>query len=298
MFSQITWINGASKYIGLVTFATLLVMVNNDNWKLNWTPKSLCRWMVYFDALAFVCVYVGQSLTTDATSCETTNLYYVIGDGIWSLKDACKYAFIVHKSCVIANAHVRQRKRLTFVSATCSLLIYWIYMYGAYSFVAPCPGNMEGVVWPQALLYAFWTFVEISASVVVLRKFYSIIAQLKDADMEHAQYRMVKVREEFRLLISCTLMVVVTVFQVARALNPMLTEVRIAPIVFVYVQLLLVLGSQMDPGMQSRETQQLSDSIRKAGNDLARASNHKISTMPEGLCQQRRRSGSQPANLP
>ncbi|KAI8614677.1 hypothetical protein BC830DRAFT_1126130 [Chytriomyces sp. MP71] len=177
-------------------------------------------------------------------------------------------------------------------------------MYGAYSFVEPCPGNLEGEVWPQALLYAFWTIVEISASVVVLRKLYSIIAQLKDAEMGHAHYRIVKMREEIRLLISCTLMVVVTLFQAARAMNSLLTDVRIAPIVFVYVQLLLVLGSQREPGikgetgMQSHKAQHLSETIRRAGNDLTRATNPNISGIQEGVCQHRRRSNSQPAHIP
>lgn len=67
--STITFFANANDKAGLITFATLLVMMLTGMTSLDFSPKSLVRWMIYLDAFAFVVYYSGEMFSDGLTGC-------------------------------------------------------------------------------------------------------------------------------------------------------------------------------------------------------------------------------------
>ncbi|KAJ3030201.1 UNVERIFIED_CONTAM: hypothetical protein HDU68_009842 [Siphonaria sp. JEL0065] len=200
--------------MGMVTFATIVMMFSNNIWQLDFTPRTWVRWMIYLDALAFL---------------------------VASFKDAFKYGYICYKSLSICGHKVRWP---CYVVVVISLLLYWLLCIQAYGFSMPgCPGQFKSQA-PRVTLYLYWTCVDVVASVMVVNKMRAVVANSKGANADSSVYYIIKFREELRLVVAAVGLCSVTILSVIHAVNPDFNALNIWRIVFVYIQLLMVMGSQ------------------------------------------------------
>ncbi|KAJ3291387.1 hypothetical protein HDU79_002454 [Rhizoclosmatium sp. JEL0117] len=142
MGSASDWLIATNNSMGMIAFAMVMMMINMDMWRIDSHPRSWVRWMVYFDATAFTVLYAYQ-LTADLFhTCQQVNAILLLAEFIWSIKDAFKYGFIIHKSLLINNMHM---KWPPYAAAATSLVFYWVYMLQYYGFgegcIPPLPGN-------------------------------------------------------------------------------------------------------------------------------------------------------------
>ncbi|KAJ3079524.1 hypothetical protein HDU99_010677 [Rhizoclosmatium hyalinum] len=227
--------------MGMVSFATVVMMFANNIWQLDSTPRTWVRWMIYCDALAFFIAYVGTCANDLMPECWKQNAYWLAADLVWSFKDAFKYGYIAYKALSICGIKTRWPAYATVVG---SLILYWILCYQAYGFTMPdCPGQFKSQV-PRVILYLYWTVVDVVASAMILWKMSQVVANSKGANADSSVYYIIKFREEIRLLVVAFGMLAVTILSIIHAANPDFNALNIWRIVFVYVQLLLVMGSQ------------------------------------------------------
>ncbi|KAJ3072209.1 hypothetical protein HDU98_004051 [Podochytrium sp. JEL0797] len=247
-----TWFNETNNSMGMVTFATVIMMFANNIWQLDTTPKTWVRWMVYFDAVAFLIAYIGTCVSDLTPACWQQNAFGLAADLVWSFKDAFKYGYIAYKAISICGIKVRWPCHATVVV---SLILYWLLCIQAYGFSMPdCPGQFKSQG-PRIALYLYWTLVDVVASAMIVWKMTKVVANSKGANADTTIYYMIKFREELRLLVASVGMLAVTVLSIAHAVNPDFNALNIWRIVFVYVQLLLVMGSQkVVAGASSRQS--------------------------------------------
>ena len=67
--STIEFFAQANDKAGLITFATILVMMLTGMTSLDFSPRSLVRWMIYLDAFAFVVYYSGSMFLDGISPC-------------------------------------------------------------------------------------------------------------------------------------------------------------------------------------------------------------------------------------
>ncbi|KAI9346490.1 hypothetical protein BDR26DRAFT_916453 [Obelidium mucronatum] len=239
--SQQKWFSETNAAMGMVSFSTVLVMFSSNIWQLDRTPRTWIRWMAYFDALAYLIVYVGTSLNELMPECWKQNSYWLAADLVWSFKDAFKYGYISYKALSICGFKARWPCYATMIG---SLLLYWLLCVQAYGFTAPdCHGTFKSQG-PRVALYLYWTLVDVVASAMILHKMSSIVSNSKEVNTDNKVYYVIKFREEIRLLAVSVGMFAVTIVCIHHALNPEAEYLNIWSIVFVYCQVLLVMGSQ------------------------------------------------------
>ncbi|KAJ3246406.1 hypothetical protein HDU78_007123 [Chytriomyces hyalinus] len=179
--SQKNWFAATSNAMGMVSYATVIVMLHNDNWKLDLSPKTWVRWMAYLDAVAFTITFVkaaeNSNISPAGTPCGVNTAWWFAADCVFSFKDAFKYGYITFKACTITGVSVKWPAYATFAT---SLLLYWLFMFAAYSFTDPCTGNMP-TVYVQTALYSFWGIVDLGATGAIVRKFLRVTRDLKGA---------------------------------------------------------------------------------------------------------------------
>ncbi|KAJ3234575.1 hypothetical protein HDU78_005752 [Chytriomyces hyalinus] len=236
------WFANANDSMGMVTYGTIVMMFSSNIWQLDFTPRTWVRWMIYLDALAFTIIYAGTCANDLLPDCWQRNSYGLAADLIWSFKDAGKYGYIAYKALSIGGYHMRWP---CYAVAGLSLLLYWLLCYQAYGFSMPgCPGQFHSDV-PRVVLYGYWTLVDVVATVVVVAKMRSVIVNSSAVgNQDSTVYKIIKMREEIRLLVASVGMLSVTVLSIVGAIDPTVTTLNIWRMVFVYVQLLLVMGSQ------------------------------------------------------
>ncbi|KAJ3030198.1 UNVERIFIED_CONTAM: hypothetical protein HDU68_009839 [Siphonaria sp. JEL0065] len=235
------WFDSTNDAMGMVTFATIVMMFSNNIWQLDFTPRTWVRWMIYLDALAFLVAYIGTCANDLMPECWKQNAYWLAADLLWSFKDAFKYGYICYKSLSICGHKVRWP---CYVVVVISLLLYWLLCIQAYGFSMPgCPGQFKSQA-PRVALYLYWTCVDIVASVMVVNKMRAVVANSKGANADSSVYYIIKFREELRLVVAAVGLCSVTILSVIHAVNPDFNALNIWRIVFVYIQLLMVMGSQ------------------------------------------------------
>ncbi|KAI9328623.1 hypothetical protein BDR26DRAFT_1012188 [Obelidium mucronatum] len=234
------WLISTNNSMGMIAFAMVLMMFGCNMYQIDTHPRTWVRSMVYLDALAFLILYVYQ--------CNR--------DAITSY--ALKYGYIIHKSLVINNVH----KRIwpCYFTSGVSLGLYWLYMLQSYGFGeavgctdAPLDGN-----WALIALYILWTTVDFVATLAMVRKITSVIAnstELVESGMGHFHtqnklenevkvFNVYKMREEVRLLLCVGGMGGVSALAIVRVVRPEWGIPAVNKIIFVFVQLLLLLGSK------------------------------------------------------
>ncbi|KAI9327089.1 hypothetical protein BDR26DRAFT_876061 [Obelidium mucronatum] len=243
------WFDKTNNAMGMVSFATLLMMFSNDLWQLDWTPRTWVRWMVYFDSLAFLISYIGTSLEDLMPYCWQRNAFKLAAGIVWSLKDALKYGYLAFKATKISGY---QNLRFPYYLAACgSLVLYWIFLLTGYGFVEPNCAPMTKSQVPRLALYLYWSVVDLGTSVVVINKMRQVISASKEVKMDHTEFYTVKFREEIRLLIASIGMSIVTVLSIISIVEPKFNVLSIWRIVFVYLQLVMVMASQTVPTSQT-----------------------------------------------
>ncbi|KAI8607231.1 hypothetical protein BC830DRAFT_1159271 [Chytriomyces sp. MP71] len=237
--STIRWFDTINDSMGMVTFGTVIMMFSNDIWQLDFTPRTWVRWMIYFDALAFLIEYIGTCANDLIPSCWQQNSYWLASDLIWSFKDAAKYGYITYKATTLSGYKTRVP---CYSVAIISLILYWVLCIQSYGFTPPkCSSAFKSPI-PRIVLYLYWTCVDVCASLMVVRKMAEGTRGAEGAFA--AVIRVVQMREEARLLVASVGMSAVSALSIAGALDETLVTLNIWRMVFVYVQLLLVLGSQ------------------------------------------------------
>ncbi|KAI9327088.1 hypothetical protein BDR26DRAFT_102689 [Obelidium mucronatum] len=236
-----SWFNSTNDAMGMVTFATIVMMFSNNIWQLDYTPRTWVRWMIYFDAVAFLIAYVGTCANDLMPECWKQNAYWLAADIVWSFKDGFKYGYIAYKSLSICGYKTRWP---CYATVVISLLLYWLLLIQAYGFSMPnCPGQFKSQA-PRVTLYLFWTLVDVVASVMIVNKMRQVVANSKGANADSTVYYIIKFREELRLIVAAVGLCAVTILSVINAVNPSFNALNIWRIVFVYIQLLMVMGSQ------------------------------------------------------
>ncbi|KAJ3296725.1 hypothetical protein HK104_001286 [Borealophlyctis nickersoniae] len=241
---------GLSDYAGTVTFATVIVMLCIGQYKPKFDLRSSAKWMVYFDVFAFVIAYTGLVLADRLDTCGSMYFWFA-ADIIWCFKDGFKYTFIVYRCTRISGSLNRLPSYLTF---GISIALYFLYMSQVYNFHA-CATNHSGHVanhWATILLYSVWMVIDIVASVVMIRKLTQVVSSDVTAFPSRMElYKKIVFREEARLLVATVAMGIVTVLVILNVFKEATTP-PIAPIAFVYVQLILFMSStKIDPGTPS-----------------------------------------------
>ncbi|KAJ3092984.1 hypothetical protein HK100_006798, partial [Physocladia obscura] len=235
------WFDSTNNAMGMVSFATVIMMFSNGIWQLDFTPRTWVRWMVYFDALAFLIEYIGTCSNDLMPECWKQNAYWLGADLVWSFKDAFKYGYIAYKALSINGM---KQTWPCYLVVVISLLLYWLLCVQAYGFSMPnCPPNFASQG-PRVALYLYWTVVDIVATVMIVIKMRTVVANSKTANTDSTIYYVIQFREELRLIVVAVGMLAVTILSIINAINPSFNALNIWRIVFVYVQLILVMGSQ------------------------------------------------------
>ncbi|KAI8609556.1 hypothetical protein BC830DRAFT_1085398 [Chytriomyces sp. MP71] len=226
--------------MGLVSFATVVIMLHSNRFQVGWRPASWVFNMAYLDAFAFLFFYLA-GVVEDAASCQYTATLLLMADVVWSVKDFFKFGFIVYRALAIVNA--RRQWPIYFVSYV-SLGLYWWFLLESYPVVVShsecAPSNIptDG----QLALYLFWSVVEIGVSAAVVFKMSRVSRIVQKANIGVEVYTHFKQAEEVRLLIATLGMGAVTILAVDGLVRRR-DDVAISRIVFVYGQLVLVLGA-------------------------------------------------------
>ncbi|ORY45182.1 hypothetical protein BCR33DRAFT_194712 [Rhizoclosmatium globosum] len=157
--------------------------------------------------------------------------------------------YIAFRSMTICGFKYRQTKRPCYTAAAISAVLYWILMAQVYSFndSTNCAAYFKSNI-PRVLLYSYWTLVDVVAAVGVIRKMRNAILEAQrlelDDTMDRHAFSILKFREELRLILVSVSMIAVTVVVIVQTTNPELPTYRVGTMVFVYCQLILVIGSK------------------------------------------------------
>ncbi|KAI8828103.1 hypothetical protein BJ741DRAFT_439116 [Chytriomyces cf. hyalinus JEL632] len=241
------WFAATGDSMGMVTFATVIYMLQTDTWKLDYHPRTSVRLMIYLDALGFLVSYAGTCANDLMPLCSQRNGYALVADLFWSVKDAVKYGYVSYRALTICGYRGIQKRRIAYAAGAGSLVLYWIFMAQVYSFNAAdqCAPHYQSNV-PLVTLYLYWTVVDVVAAAMVMWKLRKMIkeTQILKAVEETNMYRILSFREELRLILVSLGMCMVTVQTIVSTTNPNVNSYRIGTIVFVYCQLFLVIGSR------------------------------------------------------
>ncbi|KAI8609554.1 hypothetical protein BC830DRAFT_1149981 [Chytriomyces sp. MP71] len=243
--------------MGMVSFSSILFMLHSDSWDVDWSPRSLPRIMMYLDALAFFIFYLGHTVA-DVSTCEFGTGIIVVAEAVWSFKDSCKFAYIVHRGLIILGS---KRRYPTYYAALGSLGLYWWYVAEKYYRSGTCisPNPPEPFL-SLVFLYSFWSFIEIGVSALIVRKMMRTWILVQRANFAMEKYGRFKRQEESTLLFACVGMLAVTGLTVVHFVSqiPNANGVRrpfpveITKIVFVFMQLWILMGSAS--GQWTRES--------------------------------------------
>ncbi|ORY48143.1 hypothetical protein BCR33DRAFT_714565 [Rhizoclosmatium globosum] len=224
---------------GLVSFGTVLMMLATDNWRVDLSPASMIRWMAYLDAIAFLVKYV--CLALESPTCVTENIFAIVYEFLWSWKDACKYAYFVHKALTVSGN--KGNKFIVWMTFGTSLILYWMYMCVQYTFEAPCPSRMS-INYPVIALYAYWLCVEAGSAAFMIHKLKKVEAQLftvgvpMDTDLQVFQKT-----ETIHLIIFCLLMIPVTLCRIVSMFVWEAKPYNSIVVIFVYIQMWMTVTS-------------------------------------------------------
>ncbi|KAI8609555.1 hypothetical protein BC830DRAFT_1222193 [Chytriomyces sp. MP71] len=238
-------VNRLNHGMGLVSFASILVMLHLDSYTFDWHPHSWVRIMVYLDALAFFIMYQAD-VVADVAGCQEFTYIRLWSDIIWSFKDYFKMGYIAYRALTILGS---KRTYPIYWAAFGSLALYWFYIYDAYTFILRAGNHtcsLEGMnETPLVLLYSYWTLVEIGVSAMVVQKMAKVQQKVKQANFAVETYQRFKFKEEIRLLVACLGMGAVTAISIIDSFSGGISrrDIKVTRIVFVYAQLLLLLGS-------------------------------------------------------
>ncbi|KNE69307.1 hypothetical protein AMAG_19903 [Allomyces macrogynus ATCC 38327] len=138
---------------GLITFSTCMVMTALGRSSVQFDHAHAVRWMVWFDAVAFVIFYSSSTAAESLDGCGRAAMWFA-ADFVWSFKDAARIDYMVSRALILAarGAHAasappsprrsrlaRQCLRVPWAATTAvvSLVLYWVFMAQVYNFSAP-----------------------------------------------------------------------------------------------------------------------------------------------------------------
>ncbi|KAJ3396356.1 hypothetical protein HDU80_009987 [Chytriomyces hyalinus] len=242
MSAAVTTLNTLNYSMGVVAFSSVLFMLHMDAYTVDSHPRSWVRWMVYLDALAFFVLYQAD-LVRDVSTCSMHTSIYMAADIVWSFKDFFKFGYLVYRGLAIVGS---KRVYPIYWTAAGSLVLYWIYIACAYGHaLGSTDCTLDGFNDNSLIaLYLYWTLVEVVVSAMVVRKMSKVQRKVRMANFAVETYDRFKFKEEVRLLIACIGMGMVTSVTIVDSLAGFdRRDLALTRFVFVYMQLLLLLGS-------------------------------------------------------
>ncbi|KAJ3022444.1 UNVERIFIED_CONTAM: hypothetical protein HDU68_009146 [Siphonaria sp. JEL0065] len=241
--SSVDKINQLNFSMGTVSFATVVFMLHSNSYTISLHPRTWVRSMIYLDSLGFFIYYLAEFIQ-DSASCKQYTLMQMMADVVWSFKDAFKFGYIVYRGLAISGS---KRNWPYIYTALISLILYWYFIYLTYIPMLQSPNcQATAATNPKIILYSYWSLIEIGISLVIVIKMSIAQQRVRAANFAVETYSRYKQKEEMRLLIACVGMGTVTMLEVVdhfRGSNVWQKEVYITRIVFVYLQLMLLLGS-------------------------------------------------------
>ncbi|KAI9335679.1 hypothetical protein BDR26DRAFT_522087 [Obelidium mucronatum] len=247
--SATLWFEQTNNAIGMVTFATVFYMFESNIWQLDrsWHPRTWVRLMIYLDALGFLILYSGNLANDALPLCSQRNLYLIVADLVWCCKDAVKYGYIAFRAMTICGFKSRNQKLYCYLVASGSAVLYWILMGQVYSFKEPdCKAHFQSNI-PRVTLYVYWTVVDIAAAALIVIKMQRAVFE-NDTVLGNTEdgktFWIIKFREELRLVFVAIGMCAVTIVVIVQTTHPEMPTYRVGTMVFVFCQLILVIGSR------------------------------------------------------
>ncbi|ORY40258.1 hypothetical protein BCR33DRAFT_719614 [Rhizoclosmatium globosum] len=164
------WAN-ANSYSALVTFSTFMVMQHNGHASISYdNPNHMIRAMVWLDTIAFGISFTGSSFITTATQPCQRQIFSVLSQIFWSVKDGFKYVYLTHRCWVICGFQDRIIGPALFGGV--STLLSWLFFAFRYSFttVGCVPVYPESTYTALNLaMYAWFSISDIIPSALLIR---------------------------------------------------------------------------------------------------------------------------------
>ncbi|KAJ3374752.1 hypothetical protein GGF31_006649 [Allomyces arbusculus] len=178
---------------GLISFSTCMVMTALGRSAVQFDHAHAVRWMVWFDAVAFVVFYSSSTAAESLDGCGRAAMWFA-ADLIWSFKDAARIDYMVSRALILAargahaaNALPPRRSRLArqcarvqwaATTAVLSLILYWVFMAQVYNFSAPgCIGRPDTAqvaassAW-AVVLYSYWSICDLASGTLIVHTFW------------------------------------------------------------------------------------------------------------------------------
>ncbi|ORY45181.1 hypothetical protein BCR33DRAFT_716504 [Rhizoclosmatium globosum] len=167
---------------------------------------------------------------------------------LWCMKDAIKYGYITFRSMTICGYSPRKISRFSYASASVSIVLYCILMAQVYSFNVQtnCSAYFQSNI-PRVSLYLFWTVIDVASAVSIIFKMRKAILETQENlgySVDSIAFSIVKFREELRLIFVGVSMLPVMIVIIVQTTHPELPTYRVGTMVFIFAQLILVIGSK------------------------------------------------------
>ncbi|KAJ3356773.1 hypothetical protein GGF32_001404 [Allomyces javanicus] len=180
---------------GLITFSTCMVMTALGRSAVQFDHAHAVRWMVWFDAVAFVIFYSSSTAAESLDGCGRAAMWFA-ADFVWSFKDAARIDYMVSRALILAargansasspppprrSRLARQCSRIPWAAMTAvvSLILYWVFMAQVYNFSTPgCIGRADTAqvaassAW-AVVLYSYWSICDLVSGALIVRTFWA-----------------------------------------------------------------------------------------------------------------------------
>ncbi|KAI8898401.1 hypothetical protein BC833DRAFT_590027 [Globomyces pollinis-pini] len=240
--SFLDFISTVNQNMGIASFCIFLVMLLGEKFNFSYGWQSLLSYMVIFDVMAFCITSIGLMAADNLTGCGPT-VFWLVGDIIWALKDACKYAFIASRC---ETMYFRENKWISKCIFIISLSLYTLYIIVSYNLSNNCEKKIESNAhinfnWSLLILYCFWLIVSFGVAALISLRFNNVTRYSNNQNPNSNLINKAIYVEEVRLLIVCILMVIVTINSIVIVVWR-LELPNLGSIVFVFTQLVIVMN--------------------------------------------------------
>jgi len=243
--AQSTFLGNLNSSANMITVFTEMLLLSTGHWRVNpRNPKDAVVAMIHFGMAGTVFSW-SKSLWAPTPTCTNAILAFC-ADFLWSFKDSLKYFYLLYRSLIVAFPEKQHQPRILAMSAFAGLLslsFYYAYMGQYYVFNTPnCQLPSTVIVTAQYYMYIYWTCIDITSGLLVLKTLIQYALQFKSFKSSSALYTDLAAREAIRILFCGLPMIIVTILAAMKMNHPDYYKSLVTMNVFIFnfIQGLLV----------------------------------------------------------